>query len=131
MRRPWNIVPLALSLCLLSACFDASGVAQREWTVAGDGTNHDPDVSVAAGGAVAIAWQDDGDDNGAYQIRGATWQASGADWLAERTLNAQATGQQYRPAVGLIDDGTLVVLWTDDMDGNDKGQIFAAGFDAP
>ena len=116
---------------IMARSFDASGVAQREWTVASGGQHLAPAVSAASGGAVAIAWQDDGDDNGMFQVKAATWLASGADWRAEATINAQSAGQQLRPAVGLVDDGTLVVLWTDDMDGNDVGQIFAAGFDAP
>jgi len=116
---------------ILARSFDASGSAQREWTVASGGQHLAPSLSAAPGGAVAIAWQDDGDGNGLYQVKAATWQSSGADWRSAATVNAQSAGQQTRPAAALLDDGTLVVLWTDDMDGNDLGQIFAAGFDAP
>jgi hypothetical protein len=116
---------------ILARSFDASGTAISEWTVASGGQHLAPTLSVAPGGATAIAWQDDGDSNGYYQLKAATWQASGATWRTAATINAQSAGQQTAPAVALADDGTMVVLWSDDMDNNDLGQIFAAGFDAP
>jgi hypothetical protein len=116
---------------ILARSFDSGGNAQSEWAVASGGQHLVPAVSAAPGGAFAITWQDDGDGNGTYQIKAATWQASGASWLSAQTINRQAAGQQTSPAVGLADDGTLVVLWADDMDNNGLGQILAAGFDAP
>ncbi len=116
---------------IMARSFDASGSALREWTVASGGQHLAPAVSVAPGGALAVAWQDDGDGNGMYQVKAASWQADASSWRSAQTINAQSAGQQVRPGIGLIDDGTMVVLWTDDMDGNDVGQIFAAGFDAP
>jgi len=116
---------------IMARSFDAAGSAQREWTVASGGQHRAPALSMAPAGALALAWQDDVDGNGLYQIKVATWQASGDTWQSTSTVNAQSAGQQTSPAAGLADDGTLVVLWTDDMDDNGYGQIFAAGFDAP
>jgi hypothetical protein len=116
---------------IMARSYDSAGSALNEWTVASGGQHLDPSVSMSSTGAFAIAWADDGDGNGSYQVRGATWDASGVDWRAEATLNDQSAGDQTQPAVGLADDGTMVVLWTDDMDGNGVGQILAAGFDAP
>ncbi len=116
---------------IMARSFAAGGTPQTEWTVASGGQRRDPAVSMAPGGAFAITWEDDGDGNGAYQIKAASWTSGGVAWHAEATVNHESAGQQTNPAVGLADDGTLVVLWTDDMDGNDVGQILGAGVDAP
>jgi hypothetical protein len=116
---------------ILARSFSAGGSALTEWTVASGGTHRHPDLSMAPGGAFAITWQADGDGNGTYQIKASSWDSGGAAWRADQTVNREASGQQTEPAVGLADDGTMVVLWTDDMDNNGVGQILAAGFDAP
>jgi len=116
---------------IMARTFAADGTAQTEWTVASGGQRRDPAVSMAPSGAFAIAWEDDGDGNGAYQIKAATWTATGAEWMAESTINKDSSGDQVNPDIGLADDGTMVVLWGDDMDGNGLGQIVGVGFDAP
>ncbi len=116
---------------IMARSFAAGGSPQTEWTVASGGQRRDPALAMAPGGAFAISWEDDGDGNGMFQVKAASWTSGGAPWHAEATVNHESAGQQINPAVGLADDGTLVVLWADDMDGNDVGQILGAGFDAP
>ncbi len=116
---------------ILARRFDSSGGAISEWTVpSGTGGQHlAPSVSMASGGAFAIAWQDDSDGNGLYQVKAATWTSSGGAWIAEQTINVVADGQQLTPAVAIDELGTLVVLWEDNMDGNGTMQVLAAGVD--
>ena len=116
---------------IMARSFATGGAPLTEWTVASGGQRRDPVVSMSPDGAFAIAWEDDGDGNGAFQIKAASWTSGGAVWHAEATVNHESAGQQTNPGVGFADDGTMVVLWTDDMDGNDVGQILGAGFDAP
>ena len=118
---------------VLARRFQADGTPITEWTVPqGSGGQHlAPSVSMAAGGAFAIAWEDDSDDNGLYQVRGGTWTAAGSPWITEQTINAVADGQQLAPGAGIDELGTLVVLWEDDMDGNGTTQILGAGIDPP
>ncbi|NMB77110.1 MAG: hypothetical protein GYA21_18525 [Myxococcales bacterium] len=87
-------------------------------------------LGMAGSGAFAIAWQDDGDGNGVYQIRAAVFSASGgtgATLLPEQTINRVADGQQLGPGLALSDLGDLAVAWQDDMDDNDAYQILARG----
>jgi hypothetical protein len=88
-----------------------------------------PALGVAEDGSFAVAWEDDGDGNGAYQIRAAGFTAQGAAAFTERTVNRVPDGQQRAPAVALDDRGLLVVAWEDDMDGNGTHQLLARGLD--
>jgi hypothetical protein len=99
---------------------------QQVHAVAG-GQHRLPSLAVAGSGAFAVAWQDDGDDNGTYQIRAAGFAASGAASLTERTVNTIATGQQLAPGVALDSTGALGVSWQDDLDGNGTYEVLARG----
>jgi len=57
--------------------------------------------------------------------------ADGSEWMPEQTVNHDAIGQQEAPAIALNDNGTVVVLWEDDIDGNGTTQILGRGYDAP
>jgi hypothetical protein len=116
---------------ILARSFTTGGVPQTEWTVASSGQRRDPVVSMSPSGAFAITWEDDGDGNGLFQVKAASWTSGGAEWHAEATINYESSGQQLNPCVGFADDGTMVVLWSDDMDDNDVGQILGTGLDAP
>jgi len=92
---------------ILARRSDAAGTPVAEWTVTpGGGTHLAPTASMNAGGAFALAWEDDGDGNGTFQIRGATWMADGSPWIPEQTLNFVAPGQQLGPAVGSPSSGS-------------------------
>ncbi|HOX42887.1 MAG TPA: metallophosphoesterase [Myxococcota bacterium] len=117
---------------ILARGFEAGGgqrfADRRVHEVAG-GQHLRPALGVGAGGAFALAWQDDGDGNGTYQIRAAGFGASGAAGVAERTVNRIADGQQLAPGAALDGTGSLAVIWQDDMDGNDAFQLLARGLD--
>ena len=118
---------------ILARGFEANGTSSLADFIAHDvegGQHRYPSVSMAPAGSFALTWQDDGDLNDAYQIRAHTYEANGGEWLAEWTVNGNAAGQQLSPSIGLTDAGIIVVVWEDDMDGNDKYQILAAGLDS-
>jgi hypothetical protein len=50
--------------------------------------------------------------------------------FGERTVNTNQNNDQGRPAVAVADDGSYVVVWEDDADGNGAYQILGRGFDA-
>jgi len=116
---------------IMARRYQSGGTPITEWTVNSNagGTHLAPSVSMSASGAFAIAWEDDSDGNGSFQVKAGTWTAAGAPWIAQQTINAVADGQQLVPGVGIDEVGTLVVLWEDDMDGNGATQILAAGVD--
>ncbi len=117
---------------ILARGFEADGrqrFADLRVHAAAGGQHRAPALGVTAGGAFAVAWQDDGDGNGSYQIRAAGFTAQGAASLSERTVNRIADGQQRAPAVALDDAGALVIAWEDDMDGNGAYQLLARGLE--
>jgi len=112
--------------------FDPDGCAvSPQLRVNPDGAGHQlaPAVGLAADGRIVVAWQDDTDDNGSYQIH-----ARGFDWFGNprfsTTVNEQSRGQQTRPAVAVAMDGSFVVAWEDDADGDGDSQVMLRGFDA-
>ena len=87
-----------------------------------------PSVGMDALGGFAVAWEDDADANGSYQILARGFESDGGERFADMTVNSQAAGQQFKPALHMAPDGTFVVAWEDDADGNGSFQIRARGF---
>lgn len=71
-------------------------------------------------------WQDQQEDGNETQIR-----ANGSEGLfPDTTLNDLYPGVQNTPAVAVAADGSFVVVWEDDTDGNGLFQVHARGFHA-
>jgi hypothetical protein len=87
-----------------------------------------PAVGLDADANVVVAWQDDSDGNGTYQIHARGFTADGVERFPVKTVNSVATGQQRRPAIGVAADGAFVVAWEDDQDGDGQFQVLARGF---
>jgi hypothetical protein len=87
-----------------------------------------PALGLDADADFVVAWQDDSDGNGAYQIHARGFAADGSERFAAQAVNSVATGQQRRPAIGLAADGAFVVAWEDDQDGDGQFRILARGF---
>jgi len=113
----------------------------RGFSANGDERFHDMTVNSAASGqqkspAIAmdsqanfvIAWEDDQDDNGKYQIYARGFYANGNERFHDKVVNSVATGQQKNPAIAIDSQGNFVVAWEDDQDDNGKYQIYARGF---
>lgn len=103
-----------------------------DFAVPGDsvGNRRAPSVSMQPSGAFVFTWQDDTDGNGAFQIHGRAFTASGAEWRARWTVNRLDAGAQLAPGVALV-GGKAVFVWQDDLDGNGTYQVIARGVDLP
>ena len=95
-----------------------------------DGQQFDPAVAMDADGDFVVAWEDDKDGNGTYQLYARGFDAGGAERFDDRAVNTDSTGQQLAPAIAIDADGNFVAAWEDDVDGNDFFQIVARGLDA-
>ena len=95
----------------------------------GNGQQLNPSVAMARDGRFVVAWQDDADGNGYFQVLARAFLLNGLQHLADFTVNTQGAGQQLNPAVAVDGNGTFAVAWEDDADGNGFFQILARGFE--
>lgn len=96
---------------------------------AASGQHFLPQIAARANGDFVIVWEDDQDQNGFYEIKARGFDRKGQERFSEITVNTISQGQQRVPDVGMSDDGSFVVTWQDDADGNGFNQILARGFD--
>jgi hypothetical protein len=89
-----------------------------------------PRIAVSPGGLMAVAWQDDRDSNGYYDIYVRRFDAAGTPITREILVNSDSSGHQRRPDVAINDAGDFVVVWEDDRDGNGYYQILGRTFDS-
>lgn len=75
-----------------------------------------------------IAWEDDRNENGKYQIRARRMRRDGSFVGGDFTVNQVSTGQQIFPQVAMAANGDFVVIWQDGRSGD--YQVFAHGFNA-
>jgi len=68
----------------------------------GDGQQYAPAVATDGNGDFVVGWEDDQDDNGAFQILGRGFNPSGTQRKADFTVNSDSSGQQYVPAVAIF-----------------------------
>src|SRR5262249_51791109 len=87
-----------------------------------------PSIGMADNGHFVVAWEDDQDNNGFYQIYARGFTIAGAQRFGVMTVNSVADGQQYAPSVGMRGDGAFAVTWQDDQDGNGTFQILGRDF---
>jgi len=93
-----------------------------------DGQQLAPSVGLRGDGGFGVAWEDDKDGNGTYQILGRFFTAAAAQRKADFTVNSDASGQQRLPVVAADDQGRVFVGWQDDMDGDGKPSILLRNF---
>ncbi|GAA1275534.1 hypothetical protein [Saccharothrix xinjiangensis] len=118
-----KIIPLVCGLLLLGA---GTASAAATWTTANSAATGDQDnaaVSAVRNGWTAVAWEDDRDSaTPADDARTDVWVRLFKDGASryEQKLSAGGSGdwRHVRPDVALHDDGTAVVVWADDADGN-------------
>ncbi len=117
---------------ILARGFNASGTERFSDilvnTVA-DGEQLEPDIAMEDNGNFVVVWEDDQDGNGIYQILARGFNANGTERFSDITVNTIADGQQSKPSVAMRSNGSFVVTWEDDSDGNGFYQILARGFD--
>ncbi|MFT3925248.1 MAG: metallophosphoesterase [Myxococcales bacterium] len=118
---------------ILARGFNANGTqkfADKTVNTVDDGQQYEPAIGMDSAGNFVVAWEDDQDANGSFQILARGFTATGAQRFADFTVNTVAAGQQFNPAVALDNSGDFVVGWEDDQDNNNLFQIFARGFTA-
>lgn len=87
-----------------------------------------PSAGLAASGEFVVAWEDDNDGNGAYQVHARGFHADGGERFSRITVNTDGAGQQRHPDIAVAPNGDFVVVWEDDTDNNYFNQILARGF---
>lgn len=118
---------------ILARGFDALGAeAFTTFTVntVGEGQQRNPDIAMAPNGDFVVVWEDDADGNRFGQILGRGFSADGRERFSQRTLNAEAAGNQLQPAIAMDDRGRFVVAWSDDQNVNEFYDIAMRGFNA-
>jgi len=80
-------------------------------------------------GRFVVAWQDDSDLNGSYQVRALGYEANGTQRIAEFTVNQKATANQLNPSVSMDSVGQFYIAWEDNGQGGSGYQIMANSFD--
>lgn len=96
------------------------------------GEQHKPSIAMNAAGNFVIAWEDDQDGNGYFQILARGFDAAGVERFSRgdaNPVNSVSAGQQFSPAVAMDDADNVVIAWEDDQDGNGYFEILARGFD--
>lgn len=108
----------------------AKSYRDRTVNTVGTGEQRAPSVATDAQGNSIIVWQDDMNGNGAYNILARGFDPFGCERIPTFTVNTVLTGQQRSPQVAMDAAGNFVVVWEDDADGNDTGNVFMRGFSA-
>jgi hypothetical protein len=80
-------------------------------------------VGMNASGLFAVAWEDDHDGQGAYEILARTFNADGSPRAENTTINADSAGQHVSASIGMTDAGTYAVVWQDDRRGKKNWSI--------
>ena len=79
----------------------------------GAGQQVQPDISMRSNGDFIIIWADDQDGNWFYEILAKGYLADGSERFSDKKLNAVGTASQYRPVVGLTENGSFAAAWVD------------------
>jgi hypothetical protein len=98
--------------------------------VVGTGQQRTPSVATDALGNSVVVWQDDMNDNGAYNILARGFDPFGCERFPTFTVNTVLTGQQRNPQVAMDSAGNFVVAWEDDSNSNGEANVFLRGFTA-
>ncbi|RKT54305.1 hypothetical protein [Saccharothrix australiensis] len=120
-----KILALTAALGLLCAGTGTASAAVT-WTTANSTATGDQDnaaVSAVRTGYTAVVWEDDRDPaNPADPVHSDVWIRLFKDGVSryEKKLSAGGTGdwRHVQPDVSLHDDGSAVVVWSEDPDGN-------------
>jgi uncharacterized protein YxeA len=118
---------------ILARGFNANGTQKfAQFTVnsVSRGQQFKPAIGMAPNGDFVVAWEDDKNENGFYQILARGFNANGSQKFADITVNSNFRGQQYKPAIAMASDGDFVVVWQDDNNENGIFQILGRGFKA-
>ncbi|MBQ4360643.1 MAG: metallophosphoesterase [Proteobacteria bacterium] len=94
-----------------------------------DGTRRNPDIAMDANANYVIVWDDDNDNNGAYQLYARKYDFNGKLLGNVSPVNTESAGQQIHGAVGMNAKGAFFVAYRDDRDKDKKYAIRVRGWD--
>jgi hypothetical protein len=126
----WQSSNTAIKVRAYNANGTAAGAEQTVKSVAAPGVLNNPDVGIDDAGNFVVAWSDDADGNGSYQVHARGYAFNYTQRFAEKAINTIATGQQRNPVVGMAGNGDYSVAWEDDQDNDGKWEICLRGFTA-
>jgi hypothetical protein len=86
------------------------------------------DIAASASGGFVVVYEDDRDGNDFYDIFMRGFNSDGSQRFSDRKVNPDSSGQQRDPAIAMAPDGSFVVVYEDDRDGNGINDIFMRGF---
>ncbi|MFI9009207.1 hypothetical protein ACIGNX_18465 [Actinosynnema sp. NPDC053489] len=123
-----KLIPMIVALLLAGAGTASAAVA---WTTANSTATGDQDnaaVAAVRNGWTAVVWEDDRDDTAPTDpVHSDVWVRLFKDGVSryEKKLSAGGTGtwRHVQPDVAVHDNGTAVVVWAEDADGNDYYNI--------
>ena len=110
--------------------FTANGqqaLAQFTVNTKASGQQRNPVIAADRSGQFVVAWQDDANDNGVYDIKARAFTSAGAELLKQQTVNANSSGQQVLPALALGPGGRFLIAWQDDVEGSGLWEVLAKG----
>jgi len=102
--------------------------AQQNANATTVGEQSGPAVAVDQFGRFVVAYADDNDMNGAFQLFARGFNANGTQLFAERTVNVNSAGNQLHPALAMDDKGKWYCAWEDSSTGSGY-QIFSNAYD--
>lgn len=94
------------------------------------GQQRNPVIAMASNGDYVVAWDDDTNNNGYWDVHARGFLANETERFAQFRVNTTYDGQQRDPDVAMDDTGRFVVVWEDDADQNNVYQIKARVFAA-
>mgnify|MGYP001347752129 CR=1 FL=1 len=94
------------------------------------GDQRAPDVASAASGDFIVAWDEDRDGDGFFQVHARGFRASGQERIEQFTVNVFSAGQQVDPVVATDSGGNFAVAWEDDRDDDGEFHIRMRAFNA-
>ncbi len=112
--------------------FNSNGTekfAQHNVLDADKGVRENPDIAIADDGSFVVAWQDDTDSNGSYQVRARVFKADGNADGNVFTVNSEGAGQQKNPAVAMNpENGTFFIAYEDNSNKNSTFGVKVRGY---
>jgi hypothetical protein len=116
---------------LVGRGFYANGTqkwSDRDVALTGPGAELEPAIAMAGDGTFVVAWTDDLEHDGFFDVKARSFHANGTQRVAAFTVNSVAGGQQTQPDIAVTPNGEVVVVWADDSDVDWFRQIHARGF---
>ncbi|MBO5753619.1 MAG: metallophosphoesterase [Proteobacteria bacterium] len=111
--------------------FDAAGkerFARKTVNSVDTGEQINPEIAMAPDGRFVVAWEDSSLGKKQIFVRG--FDANGKQRFADKNVSDAAEGTRRKPDVAMASDGSFVVTWEDDTDGNGGYQVYARRFNA-